>query len=147
MQNNKMLWAEHCSQLSARGVRVPDGFATTSSAYRYYLEHNSLIEPITEALHQLDVKNTTELAEVGARIRSWIIDATMPEDLATEIVDAYRVLKQEYGDDNLRVAGAWFEGHIQFMYKFAQHNLASRVGACGIMTCEASLIQNLYLPE
>ncbi|MDH3514155.1 MAG: hypothetical protein OEM83_04700, partial [Gammaproteobacteria bacterium] len=26
--------------LSAEGVRVPDGFATTSEAYRHFLKHN-----------------------------------------------------------------------------------------------------------
>ncbi|RMD70930.1 MAG: phosphoenolpyruvate synthase, partial [Gammaproteobacteria bacterium] len=84
-------------ELSAEGVKVPNGFATTAQAYRYYLEYNGLRDKIAKALAELDVRDVEALAHTGAMIRGWIIDGKMPEDLAQEIADAYHELAEEYG--------------------------------------------------
>ncbi|MGD2055679.1 MAG: phosphoenolpyruvate synthase [Gammaproteobacteria bacterium] len=85
--------------LSGEGVRVPNGFATTAQAYRDYLEHNSLREPIRQALEALDVDDVEALAETGAKIRGWIVDGNLPDRMVEEIRTAYREMAQEYGED------------------------------------------------
>jgi pyruvate,water dikinase len=85
--------------LSAEGVRVPDGFATTSEAYRYYLAHNGLTERIRERLRPLDTRNLAELEKAGAEIRRWIMEARIPPDFADEIAAAYADLAREYGPE------------------------------------------------
>ncbi|ROR32752.1 phosphoenolpyruvate synthase [Inmirania thermothiophila] len=85
--------------LSHRGVKVPNGFATTTEAYHHFLDHNGLRRRITEALAALDVEDVRALAETGARIRGWILEAEMPADLAEEIAAAYGELAVEYGPD------------------------------------------------
>src|SRR3989344_2903277 len=70
--------------LSAAGVRVPDGFATTAEAYRHYLAHNHLTERIQVRLKDVDSDNLAQLEKAGADIRRWILEAGMPPDLAGE---------------------------------------------------------------
>lgn len=83
--------------LSKAGIKVPNGFATTADAYRYYIEHNRLHQKIADALANLNVKDTRELATTGARIRQWISHGEIPIDLAGEIEQAYKLLASEYG--------------------------------------------------
>lgn len=74
--------------LSDEGIKVPNGFATTSQAYHYYMVHNDLVEKIRQALEKLDTNDVKALAQTGRQIRSWILHAEMPKDLAEEIVEA-----------------------------------------------------------
>jgi len=79
------------------GVRVPNGFAVSAQAYRYYLEYNKLDEKITSILDDLDIHNIKSLHAAGAQIRFWIRTGTVPDDLAEEIRSAYHKLEDEYG--------------------------------------------------
>ena len=85
--------------LTGKGVRVPNGFATTAQAFRDYLEHNSLKGRIGEALDALDVDDVDALATIGAQIRGWIVDAELPPQLTGEITAAYREMEAEYGTE------------------------------------------------
>ena len=84
-------------ELSAQGVQVPNGFATSSDAYRHYIAHNNLEEKIRTALTELDTRDVKALAKVGRQIRSWVLHAEMPKDLAAEIVSAYEKLGEDAG--------------------------------------------------
>jgi len=85
--------------LAGKGVRVPNGFATTAQAYRDFLGHNSLEAAIQDALAQLDVDDVDALAKTGAQIRGWIVDAELPPRLVSEITAAYAEMCAEYGAD------------------------------------------------
>lgn len=85
--------------LSGKGVRVPNGFATTAQAFRDYLAHNDLKERIAGALDALDVDDVDALAATGAQIRGWLIDGELPAQLANEIIAAYREMEDEYGPE------------------------------------------------
>ena len=84
--------------LSAQGIRIPNGFATTSAAYLHYMQSNNLLGKIGEILDKLDTNDVKALASTGRQIRSWILHAEMPKDLADEIVSAYEILGKEYGE-------------------------------------------------
>ncbi len=83
--------------LSAEGVRVPDGFATTAEAYRHYLEHNQLTDRIQTRLKGVDSDDLVQLEKAGSEIRGWILEAGMPPELAEEIAVAYRSLAHKKG--------------------------------------------------
>ena len=93
---NASLGEMYCA-LSAHGVKVPNGFATTTAAYRHFYEHNDLVGRITDALAALDVEDVVALAATGKQIRDWILAGEMPADLVAEIHDAYQELATEYG--------------------------------------------------
>jgi pyruvate,water dikinase len=75
--------------LTPRGVRVPDGFAVTAEGYRHFLRSAGLDRRIDTILHGLDTHDLANLAARGDEIRRAIVDATLPDDLAAEIVAAY----------------------------------------------------------
>jgi len=89
---------EMYTRLSEQGIRIPNGFATTSKAYHHYMVKNKLLEKVAQALDGLDTRDVNALARIGRQIRSWILHAEMPEDLAEEIVAAYEKLEEEYGE-------------------------------------------------
>ncbi|MBN9429922.1 MAG: phosphoenolpyruvate synthase [Burkholderiales bacterium] len=88
---------EMISQLTASGVRVPGGFATTAFAFRQFLQHNRLTERINARLEQLNTEDVKALAECGAEIRGWIIDAPLPEALEREVRAHYQRMVEASG--------------------------------------------------
>lgn len=93
---------EMISHLSSVGVRVPGGFATTAQAYWDFLSENGLSERINAELASLDVKDVTALAESGAKIRGWVMEAPFQEALNRALEDAFKKLQD--GNQNLAVA-------------------------------------------
>jgi len=85
--------------LSAQGVRVPNGFAVTAQAYRHVLEQAQALGPLHEALDGLKADDMEDLARRGRRAREIIYGAALPEDLKAEILDGYRELRAQYGED------------------------------------------------
>jgi pyruvate,water dikinase len=71
---------------------VPTGFATTSLAFRDFLQHNQLDRKISERLVQLNVDDVRALAEAGAEIRAWIENASFQPRLENEIREAFKAL-------------------------------------------------------
>jgi len=83
--------------LSSEGVKIPNGFAITASAYFHLLESANLNAPIRAILERLDTENVRDLARRGGRIRQLIEGASLPPDLEAEIIENYRLLEKEYG--------------------------------------------------
>ena len=90
---------EMFQKLSDQGVRVPHGFATTAKAYRYMLDNANAWDRLHAELDELDPADVTALARKGKRAREIVYGAGLPEDLAAEILDGYRRLQQEYGEE------------------------------------------------
>ncbi|WP_457623945.1 phosphoenolpyruvate synthase [Persephonella sp.] len=95
---------EMLNALSSKGVNVPDGFATTSKAYWYFLDYNNLREKIKEVLKDLDVNDVDNLHQHGVRVRNLIRSGTFPPDLKETILEYYHQLSKEYGRDYVDVA-------------------------------------------
>ncbi len=80
---------EMISGLAAAGVSVPGGFATTAQAFRDFLKHEDLGNRINDELNKLDVNDVRALAETGAKIRQWVIDAPLQPELEEKIREAF----------------------------------------------------------
>lgn len=90
---------------SSVDVPVPYGYATTASAYCYFMEKTGQNKKIHKMLQELqDVEDSVELHEVCTKIRESICSATMPEDLAEQIGKAYEELAEKVGEKNPFVA-------------------------------------------
>lgn len=90
---------------SSVDVPVPYGYATTASAYGYFMEKTGQNKKIHKMLQELqDVEDSVELHEVCTKIRESICSATMPEDLAEQIGKAYEELAEKVGEKNPFVA-------------------------------------------
>ncbi|HVU94210.1 MAG TPA: phosphoenolpyruvate synthase [Puia sp.] len=80
---------EMLTALSSKGIRVPDGFATTAEAFRYFLSFNELPEKLAALMERLDRVSYSNLAEIGGSARQLIYCADMPDDLGLAIGNAY----------------------------------------------------------
>ncbi|KAA9040624.1 phosphoenolpyruvate synthase [Ginsengibacter hankyongi] len=92
---------EMFSKLSTKGIKVPDGFATTAHAFWYFLDYNSIRQPLQQLMQQLDKKDFTNLKEIGSNARKLIMDVWLPDELEDEIVSAYKELS---GEKDIEVA-------------------------------------------
>ncbi|OBF25517.1 phosphoenolpyruvate synthase [Mycobacterium sp. ACS4331] len=90
---------EMFQKLSARGVRVPHGFAITAAAYRHMLDEAGAWDRLHAELDDLDPEDVASLSRRAKRAREIVYGAGLPADLATEILQGYRALQQEYGED------------------------------------------------
>jgi pyruvate,water dikinase len=81
--------------LSAAGIRVPGGFATTADAFREFLAASGLDKRIDERLRGLDTSDVKALAACGAEIRSWIAQAPFPKALEEEIKTYFQELEKQ----------------------------------------------------
>ena len=90
---------EMISQLKSKGINVPNGFATTSDAFKIFIEKNNLKNKIDDLLVNLDVSDIISLSKVSKQIQSWILESNFQEDFETEIEDAYKKLLDIYGED------------------------------------------------
>ncbi|HLV12530.1 MAG TPA: phosphoenolpyruvate synthase [Trueperaceae bacterium] len=90
---------EMIANLSAAGVRVPGGFATTADAYRAFLAQDGLGDRIRELLADVDGDDVVKLAERGKRVRELLLAAPLPERLRAELRDAYAAMCAEAGGE------------------------------------------------
>ena len=90
---------EMYGSLTAQGVKVPNGFAITAEAYRRVLDQAGAWAALHEALDGLKADDMEDLARRGRRAREIVYGTALPEDLKAQILDGYRELRREYGDD------------------------------------------------
>ena len=88
---------EMVRELSAQGVRVPNGFAVTAEAYRQFLGASGLDESIRRILTDLDTRDVSNLRARGKAIRRAIMAAELPETLGQAIIEAYDRLSSDRG--------------------------------------------------
>ena len=94
---------EMYQNLTQQEVLVPNGFAITSSAYRYILSDNNVLEKLEVALGNFDITDVVALQKVGNTCRKLVYTCSIPHDLELAILTAFHKLKMEYGE-NISVA-------------------------------------------
>ncbi len=92
---------EMISHLGNLGVNVPNGFATTAAAFNRFLNETGLLDKINAELKALDVDDVEALAKTGAKVRGWVIEQKLPQDLEDEIRAAFDELS---GGQDIAVA-------------------------------------------
>ena len=85
-------------ELTAQGVRVPNGFAVTAQAYRQVLDAAGAWDALHEALDGLHVDDVDDLARRARTAREIVRAAPLPADMVAQIGAAYALLRKEYGD-------------------------------------------------
>jgi pyruvate,water dikinase len=89
---------EMISQLAAKGIRVPTGFATTAEAFNEFLLHDDLGKKIEAELVGLDTNDVIALAKSGQIVRQWIMDTPFPEGLDKSVNENYELLIKKSAD-------------------------------------------------
>jgi pyruvate,water dikinase len=86
------------SNLTQEGVKVPNGFALTAFSYREFVRKAGIDEKIRDVLSDLDTSDMQNLREKGHQVRDLIRGAEFPEELKTEVKEAYEALCKDYGE-------------------------------------------------
>ncbi|MDZ4090170.1 MAG: phosphoenolpyruvate synthase [Arthrobacter sp.] len=94
---------ELIQSLKAKGVRVPDGFATTADAYRRFLEVNGIEAEMRSRIQSYRAGDTS-LRATGEAIRELFLESEFPADIGESIRSHYRELGERAGLDRLSVA-------------------------------------------
>ena len=89
--------------LRAEGVRVPEGFATTSAAYRDFIRANGMEPAMREHIEAYRSGRTT-LRETGQAIRELFLAGEFPDDAARAFTSHYRELCRRTGQADVAVA-------------------------------------------
>jgi pyruvate, water dikinase len=84
-------------KLTSKGVRVPNGFATTSAAYNHFMDGSGLKKKIRVILKGLNTHDVRDLMKRGEKVRKTIMAGKFPKDLEKEILEAYIKLSSDYG--------------------------------------------------
>ena len=95
---------EMIGQLADLGVSVPGGFATTADAFKTFIAFNDLHARIYGKLATIDVEDVAALAQAGAEIRGWVMDAPLQPDLDADIRAAYQQMCDDNGVPDMAVA-------------------------------------------
>jgi len=95
---------EMLRNLSSKGIRVPEGFAVTTNAFREFVEHNKLDERIKTAIEAIDPDDPSEVRTRGIEIRRMFLDGDFPEELGLWILHEYGELGRKLGMTNPSVA-------------------------------------------
>ena len=137
---------EMLSQLAGKGIRVPDGFATTAEAFRDFLRTNDIESKINARLAALNVDDVKALAEAGAEIRGWVIDAPLPQQLEVEIRQFHAWLKGD-GAAEISVAvrsSATAEDLPDASFAGQQETFLNVVGADAVIDRVKHVFASLY---
>jgi pyruvate,water dikinase len=95
---------EMIQNLSALGIRIPDGFAITADAYWAFLEHNNLEPSIRKLIGEIDMNDLISLRKGGMQVRQMIRNGKFPMEMQSEIIIRYKNLSQQYNQDSTDVA-------------------------------------------
>jgi pyruvate, water dikinase len=82
--------------LNKKGVNIPNGFAVTAYAYRYFLKKAKIQDKIKQILSDLNTHSIRNLTERGRKVRELILEAEFPQELKEEISKAYKKLYSQY---------------------------------------------------
>lgn len=80
------------NHLAARGIPVPDGFATTSFAFEDFLTQNYLHQQLSDLMQQLDRRQYSNLREIGEKARQLILHGHFAKHFEEELLQYYQQL-------------------------------------------------------
>lgn len=86
---------EMYANLVPLGINVPNGFALTATAYRFFLKEAGLEEKIEKALDGLDTGDITDLQTRAKKVRNLITKASLPQALVDAVTEAYATLGKD----------------------------------------------------
>jgi pyruvate,water dikinase len=139
-------------EMSRAGLPVPPAFLIDIGAYSRFRESTGLSTQLAERLSRINVDDADALQQHSSAIRALVESEPLPADIAQEIADAYTVLSQQTGRDDVSVAvrsSATAEDTAQFSFAGmfesflnvkGREQLLERVKSCWASTFHARVL-------
>lgn len=137
-----------CDMKNKAGVRVPDGFAVTESAYKLFISENGLEQQINGLLERLDFSNIEHLFQTSSRLRNIIIRAPVPPRLKAAIGEAFGALKAR-SPSGLRVSvrsSGLFESNAYTSFA-GQYRSVLNIDEDEVLDAYREVIASKFTPE
>ncbi len=94
---------EMIQNLRSSSIKVPRGFAITTTAYEHFLESNGIKEAIFEPLRTLDTKDLSSLNQAASLVRGTIAKARFSDENIQLIATFYEALRNNRNDFRVAV--------------------------------------------
>jgi pyruvate,water dikinase len=88
---------EMFNNLNPLGIRIPDGFATTAEAFRYFLKDNGIDTQIKSLLDSVDTVNYSNLNDISKQTKELVLNAGFSDEFKDQIRTAYKDLCTKHG--------------------------------------------------
>lgn len=79
------------------GINVPNGFATEASAFRHFLDSNSLSVKLQQLMLQLDTKQYSNLNQISTEAKQLVLSTSLSDELKISITNFYHELCEMLG--------------------------------------------------
>lgn len=122
-------------EMTQAGIPVPPGFVILSSAFEQFLEETDLNTEIDTVLHSVDQREMHTVENASEKIQALILNAKMPEDIASKVQEEYKKLDAEYvavrssatAEDS---ASAAWAGQLDSFLNTTEETLLTNVQKC-----------------
>ena len=91
-------------KLQGKGLKIPNGFTLTATAFRHFLSETKIDVKVYRLLKNINTKNVSELQKKGKELRDMIISKEFPEGITQAILEAYKKLSAQYKTNSVDVA-------------------------------------------
>lgn len=136
---------EMITHLSALGVSVPNGFATTAKAFNDFLNQSGINQRIYDLLDHTDIDDIGALSQAGKQIRQWIIDTPFQPELEQAISAAYKQLSADDMDASFAVrSSATAEDMPDASFAGQQETFLNVQGIDAVMTAIKHVYASLF---
>lgn len=83
-------------EMTQAGIPVPPGFVVLSTTFDEFIKYADLVQEIEAVLDTVDHKKTHTVESASEKIQSLIKNAVMPENIANEILNEFKVLGAQF---------------------------------------------------
>ncbi len=126
---------------------TPDGFVISAYAFIKFMEHNRLIEKISERLSSLSLENLEELNKFSKAVYHMIITSDIPPDLQEAIENAYAKLCKKVGEKTMvSVRSSAIREDSEFSFA-GQYATFLNVPGDSIMQKYKEVVASLFTPR
>lgn len=126
---------------------IPNGFAVTTNAFRYFIEFNNLRKPINEMLAKIDIHSTASLDAISLELVQMVLNAQIPPDVEKAIRHALEKLQREKGTEvrmAIRSSAVGEDGQSSFA---GQYSTVLNVSKDTLMEAYKQVIASKYGPR
>ncbi|WP_318566824.1 phosphoenolpyruvate synthase [Salinigranum marinum] len=128
--------AASLGELTAAGLPVPPGFVVTAGTYRTFIEDAGIDDELFAAV-DVDSEDSKALSRAHERAHELIVETPLPEDVKTEVLDAYRSIDDGAAFVAVRSSAtaedlpdASFAGQQETFLNVREDDLLDRVKEC-----------------
>jgi pyruvate,water dikinase len=125
---------------------IPDGFAITARAYKYFIDSNDLQHKISELIRPLNIKSYDDLRQVSEQIQKMVSDAPIPDELADAITGSYKKLREKNPKARFALRSSAIGEDTE--YSFAgQYRSVLNVRAADLLESYRAVLASKFTPQ